>query len=99
MRHRQSDIVTGLITQIRDVRRMGAAVIDFCWLARGRVDAYYERGLNAWDVAAGALIAHEAGAVVTGLHDDDFSTFVVASAPAIASDLRAVLVELAADLP
>ncbi len=85
MRHRQSDVVTGLITQIRDVRRMGAAVIDFCWLARGRVDAYYERGLNAWDYAAGALIAHESGAVVTGLHDDDFSAFVLAGAPAIAA--------------
>ena len=96
-RRRQSEVVSGLITQIRDVRRMGAAVIDFCWLARGRVDAYYEHGLNAWDVAAGALIAAESGAVVTGLTDDDFSTFVVAAAPAIAAPLRAALVALDAD--
>jgi myo-inositol-1(or 4)-monophosphatase len=96
-RERQSAVVTGLITQIRDVRRMGAAVIDFCWLARGRVDAYYEYGLNAWDIAAGALIASESGAVVSGLHDDDFSTFVMASAPGVASDLRATLVRLRAD--
>ena len=90
-------MVTGLITQVRDVRRMGAAVVDFCWLARGRLDAYYERGLNAWDIAAGALIASEAGAIVTGLHDDDFSAFMMAAAPAIAPDLRAALVTLRAD--
>jgi hypothetical protein len=50
-------------------------------------------------VAAGALIAQESGAVVTGIHDDDFSAFVVAGAPAIAADLRAALVALEADRP
>jgi myo-inositol-1(or 4)-monophosphatase len=97
VRRRQSEVVSGLITQIRDVRRMGAAVVDFCWLARGRVDAYYERGLNAWDYAAGALIAQESGAVVTGLRGDDFSSFVVATAPGIAEPLRDLLRELSAD--
>ena len=97
MRERQSVVATGLITQIRDVRRMGAAVVDFCWLARGRLDAYYEQGLNAWDIAAGALIASESGIVVTGLHDEDFSSFMLAAAPAIAPALRAALVELRAD--
>ncbi len=97
VRRRQSDVVSGLITQIRDVRRMGAAVVDFCWLARGRVDAYYERGLNAWDYAAGALIAQESGAVVTGLRGDDYSSFVVAVAPGIAEPLRSLLLELKAD--
>jgi myo-inositol-1(or 4)-monophosphatase len=96
-RRAQSETVTGLITQIRDVRRIGAAVIDLCWLARGRLDGYYERGLNEWDYAAGALIAREAGAVVTGLNDDDLSTFVLACAPGIAEDLRAALVALGAD--
>jgi myo-inositol-1(or 4)-monophosphatase len=96
-RERQATVVTGLITQVRDVRRMGAAVVDFCWLARGRLDAYYERGLNAWDIAAGALIASEAGALVTGLHDDDFTGFMMAAAPAIAPELRAALVTLRAD--
>mgnify|MGYP001274109020 CR=1 FL=1 len=97
MRHAQSAVVTDLITGIRDVRRLGAAVVDFCWLALGRFDAYYEFGLNAWDYAAGALIAEEAGAVVTGLHDDDFSEFILAAAPGIASELRARLVALRAD--
>jgi myo-inositol-1(or 4)-monophosphatase len=99
VRRRQSEVVTGLITQIRDVRRTGSAVIDFCWLARGRVDAYYEAGLNAWDYAAGALIAQESGAVVTGLRDPDFSAFVLAAAPGIAPALAAALVEQRADQP
>jgi myo-inositol-1(or 4)-monophosphatase len=93
----QSDVVTGLITQVRDVRRLGAAVIDFCWLARGRFDAYFEHGLNAWDYSAGALIAAEAGIVVTGLRGPDFSSFVVAAAPGIADGLRGALRELDAD--
>jgi myo-inositol-1(or 4)-monophosphatase len=98
LRRRQAEVVTNLIPQVRDVRRSGAAVLDFCWLARGRLDAFYEKGLNPWDYSAGALIAREAGAVVTGLHDDDLSDTFVASAPGIAPDLRALLVALGADL-
>ncbi len=96
-RQRQAEVVTGLITQVSDIRRMGAAVVDFCWLARGRVDAYFEAGLNPWDMAAGGLIAAEAGVLVSGLHDDDASEFFVAAAPAIAADLRAALAALRAD--
>jgi myo-inositol-1(or 4)-monophosphatase len=96
-RLRQAEVVAGLITQVSDVRRIGAAVVDFCWLARGRLDAYYEAGLNPWDMAAGGLIAEEAGLVVTGLRDDDVSGFFVAAVPAIAADLRAALVALRAD--
>lgn len=96
-RRRQAEVVMGLITQVSDVRRMGAAVVDFCWLARGRVDAYYEAGLNPWDMAAGGLIAAEAGVVVSGLRDDDTREFFVAAVPAIADDLRAALAELRAD--
>jgi len=97
MRQAQAEVVTGLIPQIRDIRRMGAAVVDFCWLARGRVDGYYEKGLNAWDYAAGALIAAEAGAVVSGLRDDDLSAFIFAAAPGIAAPLRSALLALDAD--
>ena len=93
-RFAQSSVVTSLITRIRDVRRLGAAVVDFCWLARGRLDAYYEQGLNAWDYAAGALIAQEAGAIVTGFDGDDFSDFVIAAAPGISAELTGALVEL-----
>lgn len=96
-RRRQAEVVTGLITQVSDVRRMGAAVVDFCWLARGRVDAYFEAGLNPWDMAAGGLIAAEAGVIVSGLNDDDTHEFFVAAAPAISADLRAALGRLRAD--
>ena len=48
-----------------DVRRMGAASLDFCWLAAGRTDGYWEFGLQTWDVAAGKLIVEEAGGRVT----------------------------------
>jgi myo-inositol-1(or 4)-monophosphatase len=96
-RRRQAEVVTGLIPQIADIRRLGAAVVDFCWLARGRLDGYYEAGLNPWDRSAGGLIAREAGVVMTGLHDDDASGFFVAAMPGIVEDLRVALRDLQAD--
>lgn len=62
----QGEAVAALLPQVRDIRRCGAAALDLCWLADGHYDAYYERGLHPWDMAAGTLIAREAGAVVTG---------------------------------
>lgn len=53
----------------RDVRRAGAASLDLAFVAAGRLDGYYERGLNPWDHAAGALLVTEAGGVVSGLPD------------------------------
>ena len=52
-----------LLPEVRDIRRLGGAAIDLCSVACGRLDGYFERGLSAWDSAAGALIAAEAGAV------------------------------------
>lgn len=52
------------------VRRFGSAALDVCYVACGRFDGYWEQEINAWDVAAGALIAAEAGAVVTDLNGD-----------------------------
>ena len=56
-----------LLPRVRDIRRVGSAALDLCALAAGRLDAYYERGLNPWDHAAGALIAREAGAQIGGI--------------------------------
>ena len=50
---------------IRDIRRIGAAATDLCCVATGMVDGYIETGLKEWDLAAGELIAREAGAIVT----------------------------------
>jgi fructose-1,6-bisphosphatase/inositol monophosphatase family enzyme len=56
-----------LLPLVRDVRRLGSAAIDLCLVACGRVDAYFEEHLNSWDLAAGVLIAAEAGAVTSDL--------------------------------
>ncbi len=94
----QGRVVHELLPKVSDIRRIGAAVIDFCWLARGRLDAYYERGLNAWDIAAGALIAAEAGASVTGLRGEDvYGSMIIAATPAIAGELREFLLAVDAD--
>lgn len=99
-RVRQAEVVAKVIGQIADVRRFGAAAIDLCWVACGRVDAYWEVGLNPWDHNAGALIAREAGATVTGLDQPEPSEhFTLAAAPEIWQDLQALLRSIgAADL-
>ncbi len=61
---RQTVAVSALLHEVRDIRRMGAAALDLCSVAAGRVDGYVEEGLNPWDVAAGGLVATEAGAVL-----------------------------------
>jgi myo-inositol-1(or 4)-monophosphatase len=63
----QGEVVAALLPVVRDIRRGGSAAVDLCSLAAGRVDAYYERGVNYWDIAAGGLVATEAGATVGGL--------------------------------
>ena len=60
-RREQAAVVAGLIGHVRDIRRLGSAAIDLCYVGAGRYDAYYETGLNSWDAAAGELIAREAG--------------------------------------
>jgi len=67
VRRAQATVVAGLLPYCRDVRRFGAAAIDLAWTACGRLDAYYEHGLNAWDLAAGGLICQCAGLEVRPL--------------------------------
>lgn len=91
-RSRQAHIVQELTPHIRDIRRMGACVVDLCWLALGRVDGYYEMGLHRWDYSAGLVIAREAGQEVTGLHEQEPSTaFLVAGRPQVQKELRSLL--------
>ena len=66
-RARQAKVLEYVLPRVRDIRRMGAAAVDFCSVAVGRVNAYYERELSLWDLAAGALIAAEAGVTVESL--------------------------------
>ncbi|MDP9072071.1 MAG: inositol monophosphatase [Actinomycetota bacterium] len=68
-RGEQAAQLAGIIPAVRDVRRAGAASLDLCWVGLGRLDLYYERGLQPWDWAAGALVATEAGAALLTLED------------------------------
>lgn len=91
-RREQAAVVADLIGEVRDIRRMGAASLDLTSVACGRLDAYFERGLNPWDHAAGALIAREAGARVGGRGAARESVdLTIAAAPGIADPLRALV--------
>ncbi|MFG2113548.1 inositol monophosphatase family protein [Streptomyces sp. NPDC048718] len=80
-RAHQADVAQRLIPLVRDIRRAGSAAIDLCDVAAGRLDAYYERGLNPWDYAAGDLIAREAGALTGGRPGDRPSGELTLAAP------------------
>jgi myo-inositol-1(or 4)-monophosphatase len=80
----QGQVVAALLPRVRDIRRGGSAAVDLCSVAAGLLDAFYERGLNPWDYAAGGLIAREAGALVGGLAGKAESTsMVVAAGPGL----------------
>ncbi|MFC6595556.1 inositol monophosphatase family protein [Kitasatospora paranensis] len=89
VRTHQARVLLSLMPEVRDIRRGGAAAVDLCDLAAGRLDAYYERGLKPWDSAAGALVAREAGALVGGRpgrpEDGDLT---VAGAPGVFEPLQ-----------
>lgn len=92
-RRRQAVVLARVLGEVRDIRRVGAAAVDLCSVACGRVDAFYERSLQPWDYAAGALIALEAGAVVGDLDGGPPSSrFALAATPGLFEPLRALLV-------
>jgi myo-inositol-1(or 4)-monophosphatase len=67
VRAAQARVLARVLPRARDIRRAGAAALDLCWCACGRVDAFYERGLKPWDRAAGELICRRAGLIVRDL--------------------------------
>lgn len=81
VRARQAAVVARVLPRVRDIRRVGAAALDLAWCACGRFDAYYERGIQAWDVAAGALIAERAGLQVRRLAPTDHDAAGIVAAP------------------
>jgi myo-inositol-1(or 4)-monophosphatase len=94
-RSAQGAVVADLLPQVRDIRRFGCASLDLCAVAAGRVDAYYELDLKPWDHAAGALVAAEAGLVVTGLGGRAFADpMAVAVAPSVSAAFLDLLAEL-----
>ncbi|MBL1100484.1 inositol monophosphatase family protein [Streptomyces coffeae] len=93
----QARVVHELLPTVRDIRRGGSAAIDLCDVACGRLDGYYERGLNPWDYAAGELIAREAGALTGGRPGTPGSgELMVAAAPGLFETLQGRLDELGA---
>lgn len=96
VRARQGEVLGAILPEIRDIRRAGSAALDLCAVARGTVDAYFESGLNPWDLAAGWIIATEAGALVTGLNNvAPGQAAVVAAGPGIHASLLSRLEALA----
>jgi myo-inositol-1(or 4)-monophosphatase len=97
VRAHQADVARRLIPRLRDIRRSGSAAMDLCDLAVGRLDGYYERGLNAWDFAAGDLIAREAGALTGGRPGERPSgDLTVAATPGLFEPLQRLLDEFGA---
>jgi myo-inositol-1(or 4)-monophosphatase len=89
-RAEQAEVVRRLLPAARDIRRAGAAALDLAWLAAGRVDAFYERGLNAWDCAAGELLVREAGGEVADL-DGDPPGLIAAATRELLDELAALV--------
>ncbi|PFG29214.1 inositol monophosphatase family protein [Paramicrobacterium agarici] len=97
-RTRQANVVMGLIAEVRDIRRMGSAAVDLCRVADGQLDGFFEVGLNPWDMAAGALIAREAGARVGGLRGEAATaSMTLLAEPGLFAFLEARLEGLNAD--
>ena len=87
-RARQAETLTRVLPLVRDVRRAGAAALDLCWVGCGRLDGFYERGLQPWDLAAGSVIVREAGGRTTRLDDGT----VVAAGPGLFDPLVSLVV-------
>ncbi|MFF1529423.1 inositol monophosphatase family protein [Cellulomonas sp. NPDC058312] len=94
----QGRVLAELLPQVRDIRRIGSAALDLCRVAEGSLDLHYERGLNPWDLAAGEVVAREAGALVTGLRGRAASRDMsVVGPPETVAELAAILADLGAD--
>jgi myo-inositol-1(or 4)-monophosphatase len=88
----QAGRISRLLPQVRDIRRYGSAAIDLAFVACGRLDAYFEEHLNSWDMAAGLLIAAEAGAIVSDFAGDlPDERSAIAAAPGVHAALLAAI--------
>ncbi|MFI6447399.1 inositol monophosphatase family protein [Kitasatospora sp. NPDC050543] len=93
----QAEVLLALMPEVRDIRRAGAAAVDLCDVAAGRLDGFYERGLQPWDRAAGVLIAAEAGARTGGRPGREADgELTVTAPPGVFEPLQARLEELGA---
>jgi myo-inositol-1(or 4)-monophosphatase len=86
VRAQQAALMARLLPAVRDIRRFGSAALDLAWTASGRCDAYYERGVKAWDIAAGVLVCEGVGLTASEVGGG----LLVAPAP-LARELTAIL--------
>jgi myo-inositol-1(or 4)-monophosphatase len=94
VREAQARAVERLLPRVRDLRRLGAAALDLAWTAAGRFDAYYERGVKHWDIAAGRLICERAGLAVRDLPPaPPAERGMLVAAPAVADELLALVTD------
>ncbi len=94
----QGRVLSAVLPRVRDIRRHGACAVDLCSLAAGNVDGYYERGVQYWDIAAGSLIAREAGAVIGGLAGQPAgSSMTIGGGPELFAELHDLLLGLDAE--
>jgi myo-inositol-1(or 4)-monophosphatase len=88
VREAQAKVLANAIPQVRDIRRVGSAALDLCWTAAGRFDAYFERTVKPWDIAAGALVCDRAGLRVLDLPEyEDLPYGILVAPEAIAGQL------------
>jgi myo-inositol-1(or 4)-monophosphatase len=94
----QGEVLSAVLPLVRDIRRGGACAVDLCSLAAGNVDGYFERGVQYWDIAAGSLIAREAGAIIGGLSGRPAGpSMTVGGGPSLFAELHDLLVSLDAE--
>jgi myo-inositol-1(or 4)-monophosphatase len=92
VRTAQGEVFARLIPKVRDIRRFGSAALDLTWTAAGRYDAYFERSVKLWDVAAGALVCQQAGLTVAELPAaGPLPWGLMACAPGLAEQLLAIV--------
>ena len=93
VRRAQAKVLERLVPRVRDIRRFGSAALDLTWTAAGRYDAYYERSVKPWDIAAGALICERAGLNVRELPVHENLPWGILVAPPALADALASLVD------
>jgi myo-inositol-1(or 4)-monophosphatase len=92
VREGQAEVVARVLPRVRDIRRAGAAALDLAWAAAGRLDAFYERGVKPWDIAAGTLLCEAAGLVVRELEPTEWlPRGVIAAPPGLFDELFALV--------
>ncbi|HEX3874487.1 MAG TPA: inositol monophosphatase family protein [Solirubrobacteraceae bacterium] len=93
IRVEQGKVVARLIDRVRDIRRFGSAALDMAWTAAGRYDAYYERGVKPWDIAAGELLCRSVGLELRDMPATETLPYgILVAPPALAGELHDLVI-------